>query len=250
MPDPVVKKEDKITQDLGAKEKTKNEFIVNSKISKIEVHGLDPFCRIEVKKVKELQTEDKAVAIPLYRQEAGDRMMKKIQETKSKKEIVKSENYNEWIEKQKKEEEAKDQRDKDKQNLTSAMIVTKNLGDMKRFSRMASAGSMFLGIDRLIRKAEEQISTERPLNQDDNSPRNLGNLKKGYKKNDYIPNLQRIQQKDKTVKNKDHSATKYDFDSFRYLDGDLLPLDQYRQYHKDLEKSEAAAKNQTGGLQF
>lgn len=202
----MIKKQDLITKELDPSHQKKNEFIVNNKISKVEVHGLDPFCRITTQMVKTLQMNDKSEAIPIYRQEAEQRLIKKIQETKVKKEVVRNENFNEWLEKQKKEAELKAEREREKGVTSPSKKNTTDLFNIKRFSQMHTAGSMIVGIDKLLKKKndEQDQSSERPMLQ----PKLEDNVKKAYKKGENIPNLQAIVSKEnskKTSKSKNQS---------------------------------------------
>lgn len=187
LPEPIVKKHDNIKQELGQQDILKNNFIVSKKISKVEVHGLDPFCRITSQQVKNLLKADKSEAIPLYRKEAEDRLMKKVQETKVKKEVVKNENFSEWLEKQKKEAEEKAEKDRKKGVNSPNKSASSELFNLKRFSQIHQAGSMIIGLDKLLKKKQEEQeqSSDRPIV--NKNP--IENIKKSYRKDENIPNL-------------------------------------------------------------
>lgn len=191
LPEPIVKKHDNIKQELGQQDILKNDFIVSKKISKVEVHGLDPFCRITAQQVKTLLKADKSEAIPIYRKEAEDRLMKKVQETKVKKDVVKNENFSEWLEKQKKEAEKKAEKDREKGVTSPAKAASSELFNLKRFSQIHQAGSMIIGLDKLLKKRqdEQDQSSDRPIV--NNIPSEI--IKKSYRKDENIPNLHTLQ---------------------------------------------------------
>ena len=216
IPDPPIKKHDMIKEELAEDDVRKNDFLVNTKINKVEVFGKDPFCRVSAKTVGNLLVDDKKNAINTYRKEAGDRLIKKFNEKTTKKDIVKNENYSEWLEKQKKEAEKKLEIEKNKGNGTIPIqVINKgkpnlnSLFDTKRFSKLQNLGNFSLGLEKLqgiSKDAQPGTSTSRPIGSNNieggSSPTKDNKIKRAYKKGEVMPNLQNLEEKDKKLVSK------------------------------------------------
>ena len=207
---------DQIKRELSENQVKKNDYLVSKKITKVELYGKDPFCRVNVEQVNKLLVQDKNVAINQYRQEATDRLVKKINEKGKRKEINKSENMVDLLERQKKEAELKAEKEKETEKRKNGglppvalpKVNPSNMFDAKRFSKLQNFGAFSLGIDKFIagggKTKPDEITTERPLDSKDPiEPEIVSNskgIKKEYRKGDYIPNLSTIEEKVKQKK--------------------------------------------------
>lgn len=195
--EPVVKKIDVIEGELEEKHEKINDFLVKKKITKLDLYGKDPFCRVPIKEVNYKLKKDKFEAIGMYRHEAADRNAKKINEKSTKKDIIKNENFFEYEERKKKETIKKEEKEKKKLEEILGVVNPGQNGFGRRVSKIHAMGSIILGIEKIVQNAapkQEGSSTDRPLDKtfgDSGSPKSRP-LKQGYKKGDAIPNLQTI----------------------------------------------------------
>lgn len=208
----MVSKKDAIQGELNDNQIRKNDFLVAKKITKVEVFGKDPFCRVPVSYVNEKLAKDKTEAITIYRQEAGERLTKKVNEKAGKKDIIKNENLFELEEREKKEALKKKEKEEQRQKQLIASITGgKGLPaglDIRRVSKLQSMGAMAMDIEKMIKEGKfnfnsnnEDKSTDRPLvpkEAETTSPRDRP-IKQGYKKGEFIPNLQTLKE-EKVVK--------------------------------------------------
>lgn len=195
--------------ELDEKQIRKNDFLVTKKITEVDVFGKDPFCRVNVADVNVKMAKDKSEAIKVYREEAADRLFKKINVKATKKEIVKNENYLELIERQKKEalkkteiENQKSKNDSNSMLLSQSKLGTINRFAVRRFSNLQSVGALSLALESFaMDKAfnAEGMSTDRPLKnlKSGHTSPNAQAVKQTYKKGEFIPNLHTLAEEEK-----------------------------------------------------